>query len=60
MSNKKNCPRCGDSFDCMHNKIENCHCVSVVLTQKQRTFIQQNYNDCLCNKCLLEIKKMTS
>jgi len=56
-SEKKLCPRCGNSFDCLHNEIANCHCVSIVLTENQREFIKQNYSDCLCNKCLLEIKE---
>ena len=28
---KKVCPRCGATFDCMHNDILSCHCATVRL-----------------------------
>ena len=34
---KKVCPRCGATFDCMHNDILSCHCATVRLDALQRT-----------------------
>ncbi|RHL52450.1 cysteine-rich CWC family protein, partial [Phocaeicola vulgatus] len=31
MPMKKVCPRCGATFDCMHNDILSCHCATVRL-----------------------------
>ncbi|MBQ5648146.1 MAG: cysteine-rich CWC family protein [Alistipes sp.] len=51
---KKICPRCGASFDCMHDQdMSRCHCSSVTLTSNQRDKIKALYNDCLCRRCLL-------
>ncbi len=51
---KKICPRCGVSFDCMHDQdMSRCHCSYVTLTSNQRNKIKALYNDCLCRRCLL-------
>ena len=35
MPMKKVCPRCGATFDCMHNDILSCHCATVRLYNPQ-------------------------
>ena len=35
MPMKKVCPRCGATFDCMHNDILSCHCATVRLDALQ-------------------------
>jgi hypothetical protein len=37
--------------------ITNCHCYGVSLNAEERAFIEERYNDCLCNGCLLELKQ---
>ena len=39
MPMKKVCPRCGATFDCMHNDILSCHCATVRLDALQRTYL---------------------
>jgi hypothetical protein len=53
---KKICPRCTNYFDCKHNDILQCHCVSIRLDSRQLEFIGRNYDGCLCHSCLQEIK----
>ena len=43
MPMKKVCPRCGATFDCMHNDILSCHCATVRLDALQRTYLMENY-----------------
>lgn len=50
------CPRCGAHFECRHNQLLECHCVSVVLDERQREYIGQHYDGCLCHACLLDIQ----
>jgi hypothetical protein len=54
---EKICPRCGALFACRHESVEDCHCVGVPLDEAQRAFIADNYDDCLCNDCLLAVKE---
>ena len=56
MPMKKVCPRCGATFDCMHNDILSCHCATVRLDALQRTYLMENYSDCLCHDCLKTVK----
>ncbi|MGC4100341.1 cysteine-rich CWC family protein [Ferruginibacter sp.] len=53
---EKKCPRCNNSFECKVGDIGNCHCSTVKLTVQEMNFVQERYNDCLCNNCLLELK----
>jgi hypothetical protein len=52
----KICERCGKYFDCSHNDVSNCLCASIELDAQQLEYIEQNYSDCLCHACLMEIK----
>ena len=40
---KKVCPRCGATFDCMHNDILSCHCATVRLDAAQ----SETLGDCV-------------
>ena len=46
----------GATFDCMHNDILSCHCATVRLDALQRTYLMENYSDCLCHDCLKAVK----
>lgn len=50
------CPKCGETFICHHNK--SCWCTKYVLTSEAVTYLKENYNGCLCKKCLDEIVPM--
>ncbi len=56
MPMKKVCPRCGAALNCLHNAILSCHCVSVELDSLQKSYLEQNYSDCLCHTCLEQIR----
>lgn len=56
MPMKKVCPRCGATFDCMHNDILSCHCATIGLDVMQRTYLMENYSGCLCHDCLKAVK----
>ncbi len=53
---KKVCPRCGATFECRHDEIISCQCATVKLDAAQREYLKENYHDCLCHDCLLEVK----
>lgn len=50
---KKICPKCGAEFECKH--AADCWCSRITLTDTTKLFLKERYNDCLCEKCLLEI-----
>lgn len=54
---KKTCPRCGGTFECNHGNIAMCHCAAVKLSIDSLRYMKANFNECLCHKCLLEIKR---
>lgn len=56
LSRQTECPRCNAPFECKVNDIENCHCNSVVLDDQERDYINQRYKDCLCGRCMGEMK----
>jgi hypothetical protein len=33
-----------------------CQCQTVVLSAEQLEYISQQYEDCLCSRCLLEVR----
>lgn len=53
----KNCPRCGAEFECKVNDITNCQCYGINLNEKQKEYVKDLYGDCLCRKCLEDIKQ---
>jgi hypothetical protein len=48
----KNCPRCGNAFECKPGNITQCQCYGIGLNAEQRAYIEQRYDDCLCRDCL--------
>ena len=55
MPMQKVCPRCGATFECMHNDILQCHCASVRLSPEQHAYLKETYPDCLCHVCLTQL-----
>ena len=53
---EKQCPRCGNSFECKVGNIGECQCAAVRLTLEEQAFIESRYQDCLCINCLKELK----
>lgn len=51
------CPRCNSFFECKVGSISLCQCTVVVLTVDESQYICDNYEECLCNSCMLELKK---
>ena len=54
---QKTCPRCNKAFECNAGNIGDCQCNGISLTPEERAFIAENYIDCLCRSCLLELKE---
>jgi len=52
----KACPRCGAPFECKVGSILQCQCSGLTFTDEEKDYIAQNYRDCLCRACLLQIK----
>jgi hypothetical protein len=52
---KSTCPRCGAVFNCNHERLEECHCITVPLDARQIEYIGQHYDSCLCHTCLTDI-----
>lgn len=53
---QKQCPRCLQLFECKARTIGQCNCNRIHLTEEERAFIAQRYEDCLCFTCLNDIK----
>ena len=56
----KNCPACGNAFECKAGSIAQCDCTKILLTQNEKNFIEKKYTDCLCLKCLQKIKESST
>ena len=46
----KTCPRCGNTFECVHSI--DCWCVKVQLKDSTKDYLKAHYSDCLCKECL--------
>jgi hypothetical protein len=53
----KNCPRCGNGFECKPGSITQCQCFGVNLSVGQKAYLEEKYNDCLCKTCLLKLRE---
>lgn len=56
----KKCPRCNQSFDCKPGNITQCQCYGITIKPELKTFLEQRYNDCLCNNCLRYLQQETN
>ncbi|HEX7756717.1 MAG TPA: cysteine-rich CWC family protein [Niabella sp.] len=52
----KYCPCCKQPFECKVGSILLCQCSAVTLTDPERDFINEQYDDCLCASCLKALK----
>src|SRR6267142_636389 len=52
----KYCARCNFQFECRVGSILLCQCAEVDLNDQERDYLKALYNDCLCTKCMREIK----
>ena len=52
----KNCLRCAIPFECKVGSIQLCQCYGITLTEEERYYMVENYEDCLCAKCMIEIR----
>lgn len=53
----KYCVNCGNIFECKLGSITICHCFDVPLNREETLYMSQNYDDCLCNPCLVAVKQ---
>jgi len=56
MHEMKICPRCSKTFECKVGSITECQCYSIQLSNEERMFIEECFDDCLCDNCLAELK----
>jgi hypothetical protein len=54
---EKLCASCGANFECKVGSILLCQCMNVPLNENERDYINKKYDDCLCAKCMLALKK---
>lgn len=54
------CPRCQQLFACKSDSIQLCECRTVHLDPAQLEFIRLQYSECLCVKCIRELKEEQS
>jgi hypothetical protein len=50
------CSRCQQPFECKVGNILECQCYGVSMSDEEKKFIADNYSDCLCHRCLEDIK----
>lgn len=53
---KKACPRCSIYFECKVGSILLCQCSSVSLTEEESDFMREQYTDCLCADCMIQVR----
>ncbi|MCW3805451.1 cysteine-rich CWC family protein [Plebeiibacterium marinum] len=51
----KKCERCNSEFICRSDNVFECHCVHVPISQRAQEYLNKNFKNCLCNKCLREV-----
>ena len=53
---QKHCPSCNAVFECKAETITECQCHSITMDERERNYIAQYYQDCLCAACLVKMK----
>lgn len=53
---EKYCPRCKTKFECKTGSIMLCQCSTVKLNYEELNYINGKYDDCLCAKCMTELR----
>lgn len=56
MHETKKCPRCSEPFECKPGNISACQCYGIRLSEEEKAFIADRYDDCLCHNCLINLK----
>nr|MBC7612344.1 cysteine-rich CWC family protein [Pseudopedobacter sp.] len=56
----KTCEQCGCKLVCKPLEINQCQCYQIVLTESQRAYISNNFKDCLCRNCLLQVVQLVN
>ncbi len=51
----KQCPKCKTDFFCNQQEIQNCSCGNLYLEAETLDFLENNFEGCLCNSCLVKI-----
>jgi len=51
------CERCGKSIECKANSFTKCQCTTVQLNLNEVQYISENFDGCMCAKCLEELKE---
>lgn len=54
---EKQCPRCGKTFECRHDEVDNCWCMQMEILPDAMNFILDNYEGCLCRECIDELNR---
>ena len=54
----KTCQRCQNEFNCNADKISNCSCFGVELSDATQTYLTKLKFDCLCTPCLEELNQI--
>jgi len=58
-TSKEKCSKCKVEFTC--KSLEgNCWCNNYQLSSKQLTFLKENFDNCLCEKCLVQFAQTPS
>lgn len=53
----KHCPRCGVEFECKTGSILLCQCQTLYLSTEQLAYISEQYDECLCVRCLQALRR---
>ena len=53
---EKYCPCCNATFECKVGSILLCQCSKVKLTEQERDYVREQYEDCLCFNCINKLK----
>jgi len=51
------CERCGTGIQCKANSFTKCQCAAVQLNLNEVQYIAENYEGCMCARCLLELQE---
>ncbi|MEO6980094.1 MAG: cysteine-rich CWC family protein [Mucilaginibacter sp.] len=51
------CERCGTDIECKANSFTKCQCSAVQLNLNEVQYIAENYEGCMCAKCLIELQE---
>jgi len=51
----KTCPRCEKEFECHSSAMFLCQCNQVELDEDVMEQLSDNYDDCICLKCLQQV-----